>query len=231
MRFKIFWSLACLFILSPFYAHGFTLIGSGIESSVWPGDTLGFSVDASCDSYNSTLNTALQEAADLWNSVPTSGLELGIVGSGGGSIVSCADLAEGVLGVGTFRGNLQIDSVFLQTGSAVAIAATVAHEIGHVLGLGHSSSEDALMYYAESGVRESLVLSQDDMHGISYLYPRDELGSDSVFGCGTVAPISSGSSGGGFGTFISLTGILFLWFMLRKSRLGVAQLARFSEAL
>lgn len=48
---------------------------------------------------------------------------------------------------------------------------TVAlHEIGHLLGLAHSSEEDAIMYpYISSGVTK-LDLHHDDIHGIRALY-------------------------------------------------------------
>ena len=48
---------------------------------------------------------------------------------------------------------------------------TVAlHEIGHILGLGHSSVEGAIMYpYISSGATK-LDLHHDDIHGIRALY-------------------------------------------------------------
>jgi hypothetical protein len=50
------------------------------------------------------------------------------------------------------------------------LRVVVAHEMGHLLGLGHSASPQALMYYSVS--EKSLpVLTQDDMDGLSYLYP------------------------------------------------------------
>lgn len=57
----------------------------------------------------------------------------------------------------------------------------IAHEIGHVLGLGHSGSHAALMYY-DASERTQASLSQDDVDGITYLYTRDEFGSDAMFG-------------------------------------------------
>lgn len=62
----------------------------------------------------------------------------------------------------------------------------LAHEIGHALGLGHSSIAEALMYYSVSGKQEAL-LAQDDMDGLAILYPRNELQAG-AFGCSAVHP-------------------------------------------
>lgn len=68
--------------------------------------------------------------------------------------------------------------------NATDLAILMAHEMGHVLGLGHSEYHPALMYYDISS-KENLALSQDDMDGISYLYPRDEL-KNGMYGCGRI---------------------------------------------
>lgn len=58
--------------------------------------------------------------------------------------------------------------------------AILAHEIGHAIGLGHSSVEDSLMYYRSVPTRESL--GWDDIDGLTYLYPTEQPFS----GCGQV---------------------------------------------
>lgn len=65
------------------------------------------------------------------------------------------------------------------------VKIVLAHEIGHLLGLGHSKETKALMYYS-AGVKTKLGLSKDDVDGMTYLYPRDELGKDKMLGCGVV---------------------------------------------
>lgn len=61
----------------------------------------------------------------------------------------------------------------------------LAHEIGHCLGFGHSTDRNALMYYATATGRQ-VVLAKDDIDAVSYLYPRQELSSSGLMGCGTI---------------------------------------------
>ncbi len=61
---------------------------------------------------------------------------------------------------------------------------TLTHEIGHALGLGHSSQAQALMYYSIDGKTKATV-TEDDMDGINHLYPRNEF-ANGQFGCSAV---------------------------------------------
>ena len=49
-------------------------------------------------------------------------------------------------------------------------AEVFAHELGHTLGLGHSSDTDALMYAQAHGDGRGAQLQQDDRNGIRHLY-------------------------------------------------------------
>ncbi len=66
--------------------------------------------------------------------------------------------------------------------------SVLAHEIGHALGLGHTKKDEALMYYKTTEHR--FALSQDDVDGITYLYPR---GAVDAISCDGIIPSAFGS--------------------------------------
>jgi hypothetical protein len=111
-------------------------------------------------------------------------------GLGGNGIAGVAKV-----GVPPSGGNISFAFLLVnvETGSTGNVAnadstlvkIVLAHEMGHVLGLGHSQDTKALMYYNASA-KTSFTLAQDDVDGITYLYPRNELGKQ-FMGCGSVA--------------------------------------------
>lgn len=99
--------------------------------------------------------------------------------------------------------------------------AVVAHEIGHALGLGHTSDPVALMYYAVGGKTQER-LTMDDRDGITYLYPHEKKVPAS---CGSIALIgnndnndSNGSGSGLLSFLVGLLGIAFILNLLKRSK-------------
>jgi len=67
----------------------------------------------------------------------------------------------------------------------------IAHEVGHALGLGHSKIVDSLMYYSHNPNRN--YLSEDDMDGITFLYPAEQ---PKIASCGTISLDKNGPQKG-----------------------------------
>lgn len=58
--------------------------------------------------------------------------------------------------------------------------SVLAHELGHAVGLGHSNKSEALMYYQNPETISGL--SQDDIDGITYLYPNEASDCGGIIG-------------------------------------------------
>lgn len=228
--------LGSLFLaFGPGEARAFTL-GSSLTKAGWDTKELTFLVnESSCTGLGistSDLEEAIDAAFSLWNSVPTSNLKLvrgatttltgfsnnpPVIWCDNTTITTSTNLGQGGAGVSSstgrpVQGGLVLngkvtDSGYFGSSSAIVREITVAHEIGHVLGLGHSDQDFALMYY-NVGAKADLRLSQDDIDGITWLNPRNEP-SDKVMGCATVQTVG-GSGGGGGGS----SSLLLEWAMV-----------------
>ena len=89
-------------------------------------------------------------------------------------------------GTDTFRHNW----VFEDGVMGRHLSETIAHEIGHCLGLGHSTDADAVMYAGQTNHAEPSLQVADDVAGIRALYPglfwgdcHDDLDGDGVLDC------------------------------------------------
>jgi Matrixin len=211
MKFILSLSIVSLFVFS---ANAFTLnstSNSGLQG--WNnGEVQIFVNPTSCPSSIDVVSIVI-EAVKVWNNVPTSSVRVsygGITNSTGISsppVVYCVtsfaafpgadpNSVPGAARASAPNGQIVAGDIFLNATSGNANIAnfstnintiTMAHEIGHLLGLGHSHSVNALMYY-DGSYRTKLTLSQDDIDGMSYLYPSDEFkNTKTLAGCGTIA--------------------------------------------
>lgn len=202
------------------WASAFTLNMTSSELLGWDAQVLRFYVNATgCTITEDELNTSIDAAIELWNSVSTSGIgvERGYTSTFTAAsafagdatdtpLIACDDNLSSTLGIETnnipgvtriLTENLRVNYGVLllnaESGKSAEISqisktklnVVIAHEIGHVLGLGHTSDENALMYY-KATYKEDLALSLDDVDGITYLYPRSEPGDSNILGCATI---------------------------------------------
>jgi hypothetical protein len=91
---------------------------------------------------------------------------------GWAAISGCCTLGVTWYGTGIDEADTALNSRFRWTtgsGSGYDVETVLLHEIGHSLGLDHSSVSGAVMEATYAGVRRSL--HEDDKRGVTYLYP------------------------------------------------------------
>jgi hypothetical protein len=229
-------------------ARAFTLI-SNLVTSGWNTETLVFDVnETSCSALGisvAELEADLDAAIELWNRAPTSKLKLArgtaVTATNTGTnpphlvcnsgVITSPDVVPGeaagiaVSGGRPVQGYIQINgdqtrAAYFGNLTATQAQIVLAHEMGHILGLGHAENDYALMYY-DISAKTNLNLSQDDIDGISWLNPRDET-QGGLFGCGTLMDLTQGPPPPGGGLGASLGGmmslLLFFGFAFGVSR-------------
>jgi len=223
-------------------AEAFTLVISS-DLKGWDASILPVHYNPTdCSVSQAQLESAIDSAVALWNSVPMSSIRLrrGRVSTSSASqftadpiaiydspVILCSanfgeesglDNAQGDGGIdnlvpalvrpAAFEGRLVFAPMLLNSSPAGTanianftqekLTIIIAHEIGHMLGLGHVSDPASLMYFNVSD-KELLALSRDDAEGVTYLYPRQEPFAGEFMGCGTLAAVSGRSGGSGAG--------------------------------
>lgn len=226
------WILSVL--LLPQLASAFTL-NSQTDSDFrgWEDAEIKFDVNSANCPAGVDVKGLIEDAGKVWNNVATSRVKVSYGTTttsttyGNPTTVMCLtnfgtvtgadeDSVPGAAAI-TYNGHYAAGGVLLLNASSgqanislynrTLLLVILAHEIGHVIGLGHSQDPAALMYY-NAGAKEHMTLAQDDIDGISYLYPRNELGGDKILGCGLVSTIHSPKPPSG--RFLAVLALLFL---------------------
>lgn len=202
-----------LLSLIPSVGFSFTLnTSSDSNLKGWPNSRMVIQLNLSNCPSSVDVRGVMTEAAEVWNNVPTSNIKISFgedttaTSPTDSSIVYCEtnfeettggdqDNVPGSAGVDGSSGTISRGLMYLNVSSGrgnianfdrSTLVVIFAHEVGHLLGLGHSDDSFALMYYNGSAKKEPR-LGQDDIDGISYLYPSDELkDSGQMAGCGSV---------------------------------------------
>jgi hypothetical protein len=235
--------LAWSFIFVSQFTFAFTLVVNDSQMKGWRKNPLKFRLNTTSCGAND-LNSALEKAVDLWNSAPSTNLQIEISGTssattyssppvifcdnsfGSGGLANGADPAyvPGAGVVTTSNHTIVTGALVLNTSGSNGnianfttnqLSIILAHEIGHVIGLGHSEDSSSLMYYNASA-KTDLALAQDDINGISYLYPRDELADDLPLACGSISSSLPPSHWPTRGTLLLLFLPLFLVLLIQK---------------
>lgn len=239
-------------LMGSVWAHAFTLNSPNNPNlEGWRNSNIELLVNlANCPSGIDVVGL-ISEAADVWNHAPTSRVKVSYGGTttstawSSPTTVYCETNFQAVVGadqnavpgaaaVDGSTGEITRGVLYLNVSAGQANIANfdskllkiiLAHEIGHILGLGHSESSSALMYYDASSKQE-LNLSQDDIDGISYLYPSDELSGDDFAGCARIQnsrPMPPSQTGA---TLLLLLLPLIAWFSRQVARPRITGILR-----
>ena len=202
--------ILALITLATLKTQAFTLITTNPNQKGWASNEITFLVNPT----NCPIDVVslISDAAAVWNNVANSNVKVSYGGATAGTSFSnpttvyCEtnfnpiaddDFVPGAASVQTSNGTIVQGIMYLNASAGDGNIANfpreiltiiIAHEIGHILGLGHSADQNALMYY-DASYRESLSLGQDDIDGVSYLYPSNELSGDKILGCGSLASV------------------------------------------
>lgn len=226
--------------------YGFTLASStNSDFRGWRDANIYFLLNKSNCPSSMDVEATLKNAFDVWNNISNSRVKLVIAGTTTSTTASfpttiyCETNFQTVTGAdqnyvpgaaatnksgnyataGIFYLNASSGTANISNYNATSLAIILAHEAGHILGLGHSEDESALMYY-DASAKTQLRLAQDDIDGAAYLYPRNELGGDGLYGCGRVEARTPPSSPTKlFTLFLLLAPLLLLLHGRRSSKL------------
>lgn len=216
MKQKLFKSFYFIFyILMNSNSFAFTLNSSTSSNfKGWNNPNIKFQLNLTNCPTNVDVSGIINDALAIWNNVAPSRVNVSVVGNTtsvtySDPITIICDVNYGSESPGAADGSPGAASIQPSTGDSITsgimylnassgranisnldrnlVAVTLAHEIGHLLGLGHSQDLNALMYYNAS-LKTHLGLAQDDIDGITYLYPRNEFDKDKMMGgCGAIS--------------------------------------------
>ena len=164
-------------VIAQAFAAWTDVASSGVQLQNGGATTIAHNVAGNvCDGKNTIeFNDPYSEVQDLTNCS-------GVLAVGG----FCGGAGSMTVGGITFgnisEGDVTINNGFVDCFGATNLAEVMTHEIGHALGMGHSSEDpnesnpvlkDATMYFLAHFDGRGAAVRQDDVAGISAIYPVD----------------------------------------------------------